>query len=554
MRRDSTLLYLMLIIAMARCTTDIAGGGSDLPDKNVVVGRVLTTDQHPAPYTQVSIIPADYNCLDTASADEIITDTTDSAGAFRFLLDRNGDFNIQAVGIVNRTRLLITGIDVADDSTTVPDDTLRIPGTVKLFLPECMVPSGSRAYLPGTTVASDSAAGAFVILDSVPAGTLTRVNFQFGNSSTLSLEQNGIAVIPGDTTVVVRPQWGFSKKLRLNTSASGADVAGTLFDFPVLIRLDSTTFNFDQADVNGADIRFVKNDNTLLHYETERWDAVNRLAEFWVRIDTVRGNDSTQSIRMCWGNTGIKSASAGAGVFDTVCGFQGVWHLGENDSVAYDATANNYRGNATDAVPVDGIIGNARSFNGSSSIIRMTETGPGSTLNFPANGRYTLSAWVYHDTLADSATYLIAGKGEHQYFMKTFDLSISTAQLGHQWEFTEYRGNDFWQASTLTPAVTKKWTHLVGVRDGSNQYLYVNGELAMTGYQVLGTGQSTTPRDTTDDFTIGGFLRPVAAWNQGYAYFRGSIDEVRVSSVPLSPDWIKLSYMNQKAEDDLVIW
>jgi hypothetical protein len=39
---------------------------------------------------------------------------------------------------------------------------------------------------------------------------------------------------------------------------------------------------------------------------------------------------------------------------------------------------------------------------------------------------------------------------------------------------------------------------------------------------------------------------------EGRCFFRGSIDEVRISSKARSNDWIRLCYMNQKAEDRLI--
>jgi hypothetical protein len=41
-------------------------------------------------------------------------------------------------------------------------------------------------------------------------------------------------------------------------------------------------------------------------------------------------------------------------------------------------------------------------------------------------------------------------------------------------------------------------------------------------------------------------------YNEGWCYFKGMVDEVRVMNVAVSADWVKLSYMNQKAEDRLV--
>jgi hypothetical protein len=34
--------------------------------------------------------------------------------------------------------------------------------------------------------------------------------------------------------------WGKSKPITINTSASGANIADTLYNFPLLVRLDST--------------------------------------------------------------------------------------------------------------------------------------------------------------------------------------------------------------------------------------------------------------------------------------------------------------------------
>ena len=39
---------------------------------------------------------------------------------------------------------------------------------------------------------------------------------------------------------------------------------------------------------------------------------------------------------------------------------------------------------------------------------------------------------------------------------------------------------------------------------------------------------------------------------QGWSIFNGLIDEVRVSSIAHSEDWVKLCFMNQKADDALV--
>ena len=48
--------------------------------------------------------------------------------------------------------------------------------------------------------------------------------------------------------------WTHRQKVKFDTTSNGANVANNVTNFPVLIRLDSTTFNFDQAKSDGADI------------------------------------------------------------------------------------------------------------------------------------------------------------------------------------------------------------------------------------------------------------------------------------------------------------
>ena len=547
-------IYTVTALVLVSGCTDLQLAGSISETTNGgVVGAIVDQGGAPAGQTQVVLLPADYDPVKHSAI--VSADTTDSLGNYTFSKIAAGDYVIQATHIYKRTSVLIWGIHFDGRIDTVAPDTLRRPGSVKVMLPAGADAVKGYVYIPGSVVfAFLNNRSDFVTLDSVPAGMVAEVSYASITTSAVSVIRYGALVTSQDTTTIWNPAWKYARNFFLNTSETGANVTGTVAGFPVLVRLNSGNFDFSHAQTAGGDIRFTKADGTPLPYEIERYDAGLHRAEIWVKADTVYGNDSSHFITMYWGNPAASSESNGSAVFDTGNGFQGAWHLGESDSLAADATGNRYDGTGYSTASIKGIIGKARHFNGASSYIQMKGTAPQSRLNFPMNGRYTISAWVYHDTLADSVTYLIAGKGELQYFMKTFGLAQSTPQHEHQWEFTEYHGNDTWQAATLTPAVAKTWTHLVGIRDGSNQFLYVNGVLVMAGYRTFGTGQTAVPRDTSDDFSIGAFLRPVIAWDQGYAFFSGAIDEVGVSSIPRSADWIKLSYMNQKEEDALVKW
>lgn len=534
------------------CEPRIAGSISETGNGGLT-GTIVDLQGHSTGNTKVTLLPADYDPIKDTAAVSI--DTTDNNGTYFFSNITNGAYSILARNLSNGTMVLIQEIHINDDTIQLVPDTLRSPGSITTMLPPDATLSNGYVFIPGTLIYKQlNGLRDSVILDSIPTGVVKSVSYSSTDRSVVMDIRFNVRIVSEKTTRILNPEWKHSSTLILNTSTSGANITGTVENFPVLVRLNSSNFIFSQAQSNGADIMFTNSANVFIPCEIEHWDFENSLAEIWVKVDTINGNDSTQSLRMYWGNDNASGKLNNTSVFDTSAGFQGNWHLGETDSVVLDATANAYHGNAHNTSAVTGIIGKAHRFNGTSSIIRMNGTGGQSKLSFPMDGYYTLSAWVYHEKLADSMTYLIAGKGELHYFIKSFDLGLSTSQKAHQWEFSEFHENNVWQASSFVPATTGSWVYLTGVREGNNEYLYVNGNLVMDGYKILGTQQGTLPRDTTDDFTIGGFLRPVTNWNQGFAYFNGIIDEVNVSSKSRNADWIKLCYMNQKTEDVLVKW
>src|SRR5262245_7858432 len=98
--------------------------------------------------------------------------------------------------------------------------------------------------------------------------------------------------------------WGYRREIKLDMSATGANIPGSATDVPVLIRLHSGNFGYF-ADVkpDGADLRFVASDDvTPLKFHVERFDPVNQLALLWVRIPQLTGSTSSDFIYMYYGN------------------------------------------------------------------------------------------------------------------------------------------------------------------------------------------------------------------------------------------------------------
>jgi hypothetical protein len=540
------LLSLLLFTACAI----VDSGGSGTETTTGIVGAVVDDRGEPQAHVQVQLLPDTYDPV--VNGTTLPSDTTDSLGRYAFMAVDPGEYAVQAVHLIKRTRLLAGGIHIADSIITA-NDTLRTPGSIKVALPSEINRATGYVYIPGTTVFTlvDNQTD-FVVLDSAPAGLIHEIAFSSAGQPASGTIRYNVNVSSDDTAFVYNPLWKNAVTIGLNTSATGAGVTENAVDFPVLIRLNGGNFDFSQAQPDGADIRFTGEDGTVLSHEIEQWDAAGHRAVLWVRVDTVRGNNSTQSIMMFWNNPAVTDASAGTAVFDTAKGFQGVWHLGDiAEGPVGDATVNRYHGTSPDTARPQvarGVIGNCRVFDGFSGYITMPGTA-GGKLNFPEDGNYTVSAWTKLDTL-DGAPHLIVAKGYEQYFLR-FTYFPSDAPL---WEFSEFSRADSWQACT-TAAVSGEWVLLTGVSRGSGQVLYCNGipvDSTPNIYPAVNVSGNTS-----NDLSIGKFLKAVNVPNSdedSYCYFKGSIDEVRICNTAKSSGWVRLCYMNQRLDDRLVVF
>ena len=358
--------------------------------------------------------------------------------------------------------------------------------------------------------------------------------------------RDGVVVASNDTATVGYAGWRFSKKIVFNTTASGANVAGDVMNFPVLVRLTKSNFNFTEAKGGGEDVRFTKEDGAPLPYEIETWDSAAGTAAVWVKIDTIFGNNGIQSATMYWGNSSAAGQSNAAAVFDTAAGFRGVWHLGEQAGPAVDATADNYSGAYAGSLPnrVPGAIGAGQSFDGTGDFADM-----GNVLNIGSNS-FSISAWIKRGNT--STVQAIAGKsntgipsaayGFSFAFYPADSLNIAVASGGTVFGDT----GSFRVKSNISITDTATWHHVAAVIDRSSS----------SGCRLFIDGIDRSGAIEGDITTVGALLNALPfrlgeAANGDYP-FAGSLDEVEMAFTVRSADWIKLEYMNQKADDALV--
>lgn len=547
-----------VLLSVARCTMqdNLAGGGTDVSNP-VVVGRALLPSGYVAANTRVTLIPARYNAFADDHLPETLTDTTDGSGIYTITAPSAGMYTIEAVHMPTGNNFFIAGNMLKrNDTLFVPVDTVRQPGFIKIVFSDTSYIRG-YVYIPGSTMAFLVNLDGYSLMESVPAGVIPSVNYvHFIDTSRNHIVQTGVIVPSGaGVTIADFYSWKYSKPLMLNTTASGAGVAGNVYHFPVLVRLNSGNFNFAQAKQNGEDLRFAKPDNSPLAYEIDSWDNAKAQAAIWVKMDTVYGNRSSQSIMMRWGNVAAIDQSNSGTVFDTAEGYKAVWHLSETSgSTAREATYSNCRGTYNGTLPrnASGAVGDCQSFDGNGDFIDM-----GSNALNPGLNNLSLSAWIKRGDSGKTTTIMAKSKGGDTIGVYGayygYILAIDWSSFPH---FYLANGGTSWgdPGSLNLMATTRltdrsSWHHLFAVIDrsgNSNCKIYIDG-MDRTPAVLNGDILTVGPITNTLPLRIG-----IEA-DAGYP-FKGSIDEIVMAYTVRSADWVKLCYMNQKPVDALVVF
>lgn len=333
--------------------------------------------------------------------------------------------------------------------------------------------------------------------------------------------------------------WAHTRKVVLNTSPDGANVAANVKTFPLLIRLTKPAFPFAEAAKNGQDLRFAKASGAHLSYQIERWDSAAGQAVVWVKMDTVYGNLKTQSISMFWGKAVAIDSSNGNAVFDSANGYVATWHFGETgknpraNSVAggLPATPVNYDGDESRM----GMIGMADSLDG------VDTAGGGDFLNLGTgyadfSTGFTYSVWAYPTAVQQYSRLLDLGNGQYAdnitFFRYNYNSDISAEYFN--------AGASGGLVNVTGALDLNIWQQFVMTINGTTISVYKDGAL-------IGNGVSTQVlRNITRTKNYLG----KSNWTD--SYFKGKYDEAELSKVARSADWIRLTYANQKLAQTMI--
>jgi PKD repeat protein len=368
--------------------------------------------------------------------------------------------------------------------------------------------------------------------------TLTATNFTLGQTTVI---KTGLIRA---TLSWYSCNWLYRKNITLNgTAVVGADQT----DFPVLIRYTDTDLK-NNASNNGYDILFTKSDGTTkLSHEIESFTKSSGALTAWVKVPSLTSGTNT-TIYMYYGNGTVGNQENPTDVWDS--NFKGVWHLKEDPSgtapqmkdstSVYNATSS---GSMTTSDMITAQINGGLDFDGSNDYLTNASYTQTSVT------AYTIEAWIKTSTTSTQRVIVqdrggTSGSGPG----KSLTLSIGTTYPGGPGAAGDVAygcdSDNIYIGRYSTKTVNNNnWRHVVGVWSGSgtvtaSQFsIYIDGNVATSTAVTVGTAP-TSPLTGYQGTTIGYHQ----AWN---TYLPAQLDEVRISNIVRSANWIKTEYNNQ---------
>jgi biopolymer transport protein ExbB len=306
--------------------------------------------------------------------------------------------------------------------------------------------------------------------------------------------------------------WQHRLRLGLNTSADGLNLPNGAESVPVLVRLHTGNFSFVDARPDGADLRFIANDDkTPLKFHVEKFDGLNELALVWVQVPKLAAASKDDFIWLYYGNEKANTGADAKTSYDNAQAL--VYHFGEKDGLPQDSTAfGHHAARLTAKAAGSGLIGGGLVFDGASDLGLIAAPG----LKSGAGG-LTLTLWLKPTALADATLFAQDSATGLKLLLKGGKL---VAQVGAA------------AATSSAELAVGSWQHVaVTVKDGIA--VFVNGNEVARAAGSFGE--------------LGGSI----AVGKGY---QGELDELGLASTARTPEWIRAVALSQGEGQKLVAY
>jgi uncharacterized repeat protein (TIGR02543 family) len=320
--------------------------------------------------------------------------------------------------------------------------------------------------------------------------------------------------------------WQYRRKITINHT----QVSGTLTNFPLLIEiLDSSLIGKTQP--SGYDFVFTDANNVKLNHQIEFYDSTTGHLIVWVKVPYLSSTEDT-IIYMYYGNPNCDNQQSPMDVWDA--NYMLVLHLNEKAGTLYDSTTNKNNGTPYKSVlqGVPGKIDGAVTFNPGVSHIEVLHS---DTLAGYARA-FTVSFWIKIEDTSRRQTILC--KYNTTGNMRSWQIEYDPVNCPNNpiWLFASKDGVTYsqWWAKFVPQA--NIWYYVTVVWQ-SNEIpkFYING------VQVPTVGTAKIPSIYNN---VG---VPLWIGRSIYAdrFFKGSLDEIRISNIARPSEWILTAYNNQ---------
>ena len=341
---------------------------------------------------------------------------------------------------------------------------------------------------------------------------------------------------------------------------SGYSGTTTLTDFPVLVRISEARIAFPiyaRCKVpDGGDLRFSDASGALLSSEVECWNPGGE-SLVWVKVPSLNADT------VITGHFGCSSPDAVTPSDVWSNGFLGVWHLGaEGSSDQPDSVAG---GNSFKLITdyADGVRAGTNGVAGLAAAFHQRDDGYGAyrisdtAKKYCGFSKFTVEYWTYQD---DHDVGKTIGDKDLRVLFKANAWSAYEAKangkMGFSIRLTSDSGTDKYINPDNNAAKPPRaaWNHTVTIFDGTdagssggdtthNRAVYLNGNSLTTTATADSPGEMI---QNTSTLYLGN--------NSGTDSYHGIIDEVRLSTVTRSADWVKATYDSIANNDQFAVY
>jgi hypothetical protein len=320
-----------------------------------------------------------------------------------------------------------------------------------------------------------------------------------------------------NVTPVHATSWltGWSYRIEITIDETKVDTAD-LTDFPILVKLiDNTDWDSSHALASGNDLRFTASDGTtLLKYEREyHTNADAGTSYYWVKVPTVY-YDADTIIYMYYGNAAAADGADPTNVWDA--NFSYVLHMSDlTTSSLNDSTANNRDGAKKGAnEPLESStaqIYESQYYDESGDYINVTRD---------ITDYYSIEMWV-NPSVPTSNYPSLSSATTNKYCANIYFNDVNNNLNG-----VAHNANN--AVTTANTVAEGSWYYVCYTVNDKVNKIYLNANAAV----------SSTEANSPENDNVHTYGRR----DNTERYFKGYLDELRVSESVRTAEWIKASY------------